>query len=168
MKKTVIGLALLTSASVFANCEKGTVECYLGTYTGVELQGYYAYETDSKCQIEITKSGSDKDVIRFKYFDINGKVSIKTQQFENYTEIHSDGSAMPRNYISRLRLKKDLPEDSKRKSYTLDLQLDENLVLVGTTVTVRTYRPLDLNVIFGIYDAWQSPSFSCAKLVKIK
>ena len=164
----IIGLAVLSSASAFADCEKGTAECYLGTYTGVELQGYYGYVSDVKCQIEITKSSSDKNDIRFKYSDINGKVSSKTQKFTYYAEMSSDGSILPSQYISLIRLKNELPEESKRKSFTLDLQLDEDLALVGTSVVEKTYRPLSLNVLFGIHSAWSAPRFSCTNLVKIK
>ena len=169
MKKMIIGLAVLSSASAFADCNKDTAECYLGTY-----EGYYNYYGDlpsEKCQVEISKKHSNKDEIQYNYssdlVQFSGKVSSKTQVFANYTELYSDGSFRPVEYISRIRVKNDLPEKSKKKSHTLDLQLNENLELVGFNAEQVKYRP-SLNVIFGIHDSWLHNHVICTKLVKVK
>ena len=172
MKKMIIGLAVLSSAAVFADCNKDTAECHLGTYAGVTMKGYYGNVTKDKCQIEITKSRTDKDDIQLNYTEgqlsINNKVSSNTQKFSYYAEISSDGSILPAQYISLIRLKKNLPEGSKKKAYKLDLQLDENLELVGVNVQEMKYSRLSLDVLLGIHSAWSTRSYSCTNLVKIK
>jgi hypothetical protein len=182
MKKIFIGLILLSSVSVSANCSDGSAECYLGTYEGVRELGVHAFVSDQKCHIEITQSPYEDNDISFNYkfiesttrkktHNINGTVSSYSQELIYYsksiTDYRTNGTKVRDHYISRIELESSLSKDPKRNKYYLQLKLDEELKLVGVSVKQMRYSSISKLMSLALFGGWITKRDSCTNLVKI-